>query len=184
MKRNMTQRLTILIVDDGDGNAVELLVSELKKAGLAPQWKRVETRLDFLTEMMNLAELILPEASIHEFSGLQAAQLLLESGLKIPFTRVSVAGEGEALETLKQGDTDYLFKNQRERFREARGPAHKTFCSAKTTTANAGHRTHHGDIAARNIRCWARSPGGEGSSYLAVINSHEVKQQKISGGCQ
>ena len=46
------------------------------------------------------------------------------------------------------------------------------------------HGISHGDIAARNIRCWARSPGGEGPSYLVVINSHEVKQQKISGGCQ
>ena len=174
----MKQRLTILIVDDDNRNDVALLVSELKKAGFEPQWKRVENKLDFLTEMMNLTELILPKASIHQFSGLQAAELLLESGLKIPFTRLSVAAEEEALETLKQGDTDYLFKSQCGRFQES-GTEHKRLRKAATT---AGHRTAAGGIAARNIRCWARSPEGKGLSYLVVINSNDFKQQTNSGG--
>lgn len=180
----MKQGLTILIVDDDNRNDAELLVSELKKAGFEPQRKRVENKLDFLTEMMNLTELIFPDASIHHFSGLRAAELLLESGLKVPFTRVSVAGEAEALETLRQGDTDYLFKNQCGRFREARGAAHQRIRGDENTSANARHRAHRGGIASRDIRCWARSPAGEGFGYLVVINSHAFKEQDIQEGWQ
>lgn len=173
----MKQRLTILIVDNHRNDA-GLIVSELKKAGLEPQWKRVGNKLDFLTEMMNLTELICPDASVQHFSGLQAAQLLLESGLKIPFTRVSVAGAAEALETLKQGDTDYLFKNQGGHDRVVQDSEPQRLRQGATITATGEDQALRGELVSRKIRCWGRSADGEEGSYLVVINSSDVKEPK------
>jgi two-component system, cell cycle sensor histidine kinase and response regulator CckA len=104
--------LNILIVEDSQDDA-ELLVAELRRAGYAPQWKRVETGQDFLTELEKKPEIILSDYSMPRFSGLRAVELLHKSGLTIPFILISgTVGEDVAVEAMKMGATDYLLKDR------------------------------------------------------------------------
>src|SRR5450631_2259343 len=108
----MADPLKLLIVEDS-ADDTDLLLEELRRAGFAPDWKRVETGPDFLAEITKLPDMILSDYSLPQFSGLQAAKLLRESGLDIPFILVSgTVGEEMAVEAMKLGATDYLLKDR------------------------------------------------------------------------
>ena len=108
----MTTPLNILIVEDSPDYA-DLLVRELRRAGFEPKWKRVETEPDFLAELKKSPDIILSDYSMPQFSGLRAAQLTKESGLKIPFILISgTVGEETAVEAMKHGATDFLLKDR------------------------------------------------------------------------
>jgi len=104
--------LNILIVEDSQDDA-DLLVAELRRAGYAPKWKRVETEPDFLAELAKKPDIILSDYSMPEFSGSRAMDLLSESGLGIPFILISgTVGEDSAVEAMKMGVADYLLKDR------------------------------------------------------------------------
>jgi two-component system, cell cycle sensor histidine kinase and response regulator CckA len=108
----MATSLNILIVEDSQNDA-DLIVAELRRAGFAPEWKRVETEPDFLAEINNSPDLILSDYSMPQFSGLRAAQLARESGRDIPFILISgTVGEEVAVEAMKSGVADYLLKDR------------------------------------------------------------------------
>jgi CheY-like chemotaxis protein len=99
--------LNILIVENSQDDA-DLLVAELRRAGYAPQWKRVETASDFLAELEKKPDIILSDYAMPEFSGLRAIELLAGSGLGIPFILISgTVGEDTAVEAMKMGAADY-----------------------------------------------------------------------------
>ena len=111
--------LHILLVEDNPNDA-ELLLSELRRAGFDPQWKRVETEADFLAEIKNSPDIILSDYSMPRFTGLRAAELLKESGLNIPFILISgTVGEDVAVDAMKHGATDYLLKDRIARLGQA-----------------------------------------------------------------
>ena len=115
----MTTQLKILMVEDSPDDT-DLILSELRRAGFDPQWKRVESEKDFLAEIEKRPDIILSDYSMPQFTGLQAARLLRESGLNIPFILVSgTVGEESAVEAIKNGATDYLLKDRLTRL----GPA-------------------------------------------------------------
>jgi DNA-binding NtrC family response regulator len=108
----MTIPLNVLIVEDSQADA-DLLLAELRNAGFDPKWKRVVTKMDYLAEIITRPDLILSDDSMPQFNGLQAAELLRDHGLDIPFILISgTKGEDLAVEAMKHGATDYLLKDR------------------------------------------------------------------------
>jgi PAS domain S-box-containing protein len=108
----MAQPLKVLIVEDSPDDA-ELTLHELRRAGFAPIWSRVETEPDFLHQLQTLPDIILCDYSMPHFNGLRAADLVRQSGLNIPFILISgTVGEDVAVEAMKRGATDYLLKDR------------------------------------------------------------------------
>jgi PAS domain S-box-containing protein len=104
--------LNLLIVEDSLDDA-ELLVHELRRAGYAPRWQRVDTEADFLIHLKSPPDLVISDFSMPQFNGIQAVELLRQRGLDIPFILVSgSAGEERAVEAMKRGATDYLLKDR------------------------------------------------------------------------
>ena len=176
----MKQILIILVFEDNPNDA-NLIVSELRTAGFEPQWKRVENELGFHTEIMNLSEPLVPDNSTPYFSGLRAAQFLLESGLKIPFIRISVmVGEAEAAEAMKHGITDCLLKRRWSRFGQAVEHAleQKRFRHDPADPVSTECRFRHRDGCWRTTPSLGRSIDGDESGRLVVVNSRNFKEQQ------
>ena len=78
----MAVPLRVLIAEDSPADA-ELIVAQLRRAGFAPQWTRVESEPDFLRELAGQPDIVLSDYAMPQFSGLRAAQLTRESGWNI-----------------------------------------------------------------------------------------------------
>lgn len=104
--------LRVLILEDRPAD-VELILLELRQAGFEPDWLRVETEADYLAHLDPALDIILADYSLPQFDGLRALHLLQESGLDIPFIIVSGAiSEDVAVEAMRDGAADYLFKDR------------------------------------------------------------------------
>ena len=111
--------IRLLIVEDNPNDA-ELMLRELRHAGLEPDWKRVEMEADFVAHLTQKPDLILSDYAMPQFSGLRALELLRESGKEIPFILVSATiGEETAVGAMRQGAADYLLKDRLTRLGEA-----------------------------------------------------------------
>lgn len=108
----MSRPVNLLIVEDSQDDA-ELIVTELRRAGFEPHWKRVEKERDYLAELKNPLDAILSDYSMPQFDGLRALKLLRESGSNVPFILISgTVGEDIAVEAMRLGATDYLLKDR------------------------------------------------------------------------
>ncbi|MGA8030325.1 MAG: response regulator [Bryobacteraceae bacterium] len=115
----MTDPIRVLIVEDNPADA-ELAVYQLKRAGFVPEWRRVETEAQYLAGLDEAPELILADASLPQFDGLRALDLLHGRELDIPFLLVSGSlGEDRAVDAMKRGAYDYLLKDRLSRLGEA-----------------------------------------------------------------
>ena len=115
----MAEPIRVLIVEDDSADA-ELMVRALRNAGFAPEWKRVETPRDYLACLDPEPEVILSDANLPEFDGMEALELLRERGLDIPFILISGSlGEDRAVEAIQRGAADYLLKDRLARLGEA-----------------------------------------------------------------
>jgi PAS domain S-box-containing protein len=111
--------LRTLIVEDRLADA-ELMLHELRRAGLAVDWQRVETEADFVAALEPTLDLILADYTLPQFTGLRALQLLQERGFDIPFIVVTGSiSEEVAVECMKQGAADYLLKDRMTRLGQA-----------------------------------------------------------------
>jgi len=92
----------------------------LRRAGFEPDWKRVDTKEDFLASLHPGLDVIMSDYALPQFSGIEALEHLKETGLDIPFMIVSgTIGEETAVEAMKLGASDYLLKDRLARI----GPA-------------------------------------------------------------
>ena len=108
----MSKPLNVLILEDRATDA-EMLVRELRRAGYDPQWKRVQAEQDFVVELERTPDVILADYSLPQFNGLEAAKLIRDRGLNIPFILISgTVGEDVAVEAMKHGASDYLLKDR------------------------------------------------------------------------
>ncbi len=108
----MSKPIRVLLLEDKAIDA-ELNIRELRRAGFDPQWKRVETEADYLSELSTSPDLILADYSLPHFDGLRAAELLRARELDIPFILISgTIGEEAAVEAMKRGANDYLLKDR------------------------------------------------------------------------
>jgi len=107
------KELRILILEDVAAHA-ELIVRELRKAEIIFSARCVATRESFLAALGDFdPDLILADYSLPSFDGIAALSIAQEQCPAVPFVFVSGAiGEELAIETLKQGATDYVLKQR------------------------------------------------------------------------
>ena len=114
--------LQILMLEDVATDA-ELIRAELESEDIAFEARRVTARDGFeLALEAGDLDLILVDYNLPAFDGMEALEMALERRPDVPVVFVSGAiGEERAIETLKQGATDYVLKDKLSRL----GPAVK-----------------------------------------------------------
>jgi len=113
--------LHLLICEDRPDD-VELVVRELKRAGIAPRWHAVDTEPQYVTALdsLDVPQIILADYSMPSFNALRALKLLRQRQLDIPFIVVTgTISEETAVQCIKEGADDYLIKDRLARL----GPA-------------------------------------------------------------
>ncbi|MEO6996268.1 MAG: response regulator [Lacunisphaera sp.] len=108
----MAQPLRVLLVED-DPRDADLIVLALRRDGFEPDCRRVDTKADYLRDLNSDWDVIMADYSLPGFGGIEALELLKETGLEIPFMLVSgTIGEETAVEAMKFGASDYLLKDR------------------------------------------------------------------------
>ena len=114
-QHHMDGELRILLLEDVTTDA-ELTERELRNAKISFSTTRVATKEAYLAELTSKPDIILADFSLPGFSGSEALALAREKCPDIPFVFVSGAiGEERAIESLKQGATDYVLKQRLSR---------------------------------------------------------------------
>src|ERR1041384_4806853 len=112
----VTKAIHILMLEDNDADA-ELNELTLREGGLSFVARRVQRRADFVRELAkHPPDLILSDYALPSFDGLAALAIAREKSPDIPFIFVTgTMGEEVAIETLKNGATDYVIKYRLQR---------------------------------------------------------------------
>ncbi len=116
----MKSPLRVLHLED-DPNDAELVQSKLEAEGIACEVTRVETRAEYLAALeQSEFDLILTDYALSAYDGLSALRAAREKWPDIPFIIVSgTLGEELAIETLREGVTDYVLKHRLTRLAPA-----------------------------------------------------------------
>jgi two-component system cell cycle sensor histidine kinase/response regulator CckA len=116
----MKSPLHILHLED-DQNDADLVVSTLQAEGIACQAKRVETRADFAAALEHGGfDVIFSDFALPAFDGMSALEMARKQCPDAPFILISgTLGEDLAIESLKNGATDYVLKERLSRLSPA-----------------------------------------------------------------
>jgi len=115
----MSRPIRIPILEDHEMDA-ELMLRELRRAEIEPEWQRVETEGNYLKAPESVPELILADFNLPQFSGQRALELLVERQLDIPFILVSgTVGEEITVDMMRLGAADYVLKDRMTRLGQA-----------------------------------------------------------------
>lgn len=108
----MKEELKVLILEDVEFDA-ELMEYEMRREDLKFISRRVETEKDFIKELDDLnPDVILVDHSLPHFDGVSALEITKKISPSTPFIFVSgKIGDEFAVDMLKKGATDYVFKN-------------------------------------------------------------------------
>lgn len=108
----MNRPLRILLLEDNLRDA-ELMMREIRRAGLIAECCRVDNGPDFFAAVESAPDIILSDYNLPQFNGVQALDWLRGRGLDIPFILISgTVGEEAAVEAMKRGANDYLLKDR------------------------------------------------------------------------
>jgi PAS domain S-box-containing protein len=109
----MKSPLRILFLED-DPRDAELIQETLATDSITCEAKRVETKADFITSLeQGTFDLILADYTLPSFDGLSALKITRQGWPSVPFIFVSgTLDEEVAIEALKVGATDYVFKTR------------------------------------------------------------------------
>ncbi len=108
----MPTPLKVLIVEDEPADA-ELMLFELRQAGLHPEWERVETEEAYLSALSARPEVILADLAIPGFGALRALELLRIQAVDVPFLVVTGdAREETVVQCMRAGASDFLVKDR------------------------------------------------------------------------
>src|SRR5713101_6210765 len=120
----MKSPLQILSLEDDPADA-DLILATLARANIKCAAVRVETEKDFVAALEQGGfDLILSDHSLPTFDGVSALKIALGKAPDVPFIFVAGAmGEDLAIELIKGGATDYVFKNRLSRLAPAVGRA-------------------------------------------------------------
>jgi len=112
----MNSLLRILYLED-DPRDAELVQETLSGEGIRSDLVRVDTEAEFLASLQTGEfDLILADYTLPDFDGLSALKLAQRNRPHLPFIFVSgTLGEDVAIEALKIGATDYVFKTRLSR---------------------------------------------------------------------
>ena len=113
----MPSRLHVLLVEDSEDDA-ELLALVLKRGGYSPILRRVETpkALHQALQDGTAWDVVISDYTLPHFNGMDALEIIKESGLDIPFILLSgTIGEDVAVNAMIQGARDYIMKNKMAR---------------------------------------------------------------------
>ena len=112
----MSSPLRILCLENDLADA-ELLQDTLETEGIACKLTRVEAECDFRAAVQQGGfDLILADYTLPSFDGLSALRIVRQQLPDVPFIFVSgTLGEEVAIEALKMGATDYVFKTRLSR---------------------------------------------------------------------
>ena len=128
--------LRVLILEDRPDDAL-LVAEHLRRAGLAITWERVETEPEFAAKLGAGWDLIIADYSQPEFSAPRALAMLKAANLDIPFIVISGnIGEDAAVEAMRSGAHDYLFKGNLQRLRPAVDREVRAAAERKTARAD------------------------------------------------
>ena len=116
----MTTPLRLLLIEDSEDDAL-LLMRELSKGSYDLYSERVDTAEAMEAALSARAwDLVISDFVMPHFSGLDALQMLRESGIDIPFIIVSgKIGEETAVDAMKAGADDYILKGNLARLAPA-----------------------------------------------------------------
>ena len=107
--------LQLLILEDNQDDA-ELAVKELERKGFNVKWTRVDTKEAFREALAEKPDLILADYFVPSFDAMAALQMYRQLKLEIPLIVYSGAiSEEMAIECMKSGATDYVFKDNLSR---------------------------------------------------------------------
>jgi two-component system cell cycle sensor histidine kinase/response regulator CckA len=111
-----TRPLKALLVEDSPDEA-ELVVMELRRAGFAVAWERVDTEPELRAAIRKEDwDVVISDFSMPGFDGLAAFQIVKEHDSELPFIFVSaVLGEERAVEAMRNGARDYVLKGNLRR---------------------------------------------------------------------
>ena len=129
----------VLIVKDVEAEA-ELVATELRRAGFAPEWRRAATEAEYVNHLDPGLDVILGDYRLPSFSAERALHILKERELDVPFIVVSGRiGEDAAVALMKQGAIDVLFTNRLAPLASAVAQAleHKRLRAARRTAEAA-----------------------------------------------
>lgn len=109
----LAQPISILHLEDSDLDS-DLITTNLELSGLMFRTDRVWTRADFQDRLeQGRFDLILADYRLPAFDGLSALEIARELAPDTPFIFVSATlGEEVAIESLKNGATDYVLKSR------------------------------------------------------------------------
>src|SRR5882757_5882411 len=112
----MNSPLRILYLED-DSRDAELVQETLEIDGIPCDVTRVETETDFIASLERGGfDLIFADYTLPSFDGLSALKIARKGWPHVPFIFVSgTLGEEVAIEALKIGATDYVFKTRLSR---------------------------------------------------------------------
>ena len=111
--------IRVLILEDNAVDA-ELMLHELRNAGLDVQAERVESETEFAARLTPELDLILSDFQLPQYGGLEALRLLRSRGLDVPFIIVSGSiDEDIAVAAMREGADDYLLKDRVARLGQA-----------------------------------------------------------------
>src|SRR5262245_27266339 len=104
--------LRVLLVEDSENDA-ELLLSELRRGGFAPNATRVDTIDALQTALANRSwDIIISDYLLPGMRAPEALALVQQSGVDLPFIVVSgTVGEESTVEAMKAGAHDYITKD-------------------------------------------------------------------------
>lgn len=109
----MRSLLRILHLED-DPNDAELAHASLEAGGIPCTIQRVETREEFVAALeRGEIDLVLSDFSVPSFDGFSAIKMVQAKHPELPVILVSgTLGEEEAIDSLKNGATDYILKGR------------------------------------------------------------------------
>ncbi|MCG8519569.1 MAG: EAL domain-containing protein [Pseudomonadales bacterium] len=108
--------LKLLLVDDSEDDAL-LLLRELRKGGLKPDYKLVDNELDLADALKEQPwDIVITDHNMPGFSSFQALEVTRRFSDDLPVIIVSgTIGEGVAVSAMKAGAQDYIMKDNLSR---------------------------------------------------------------------
>lgn len=111
-----TTPLKVVFVEDSEVD-VELTVIELERDNFDVSWDRVETESDLRAVLQSsMPEIVISDYSMPNFDGITSLRVVQEIDPYLPFIFLSgTIGEERAIESIREGATDYVLKNNMRR---------------------------------------------------------------------